>query len=1542
MLSAREVIDDIRRTEFGIGESDAIPAIRNLRAKLHRALQQLSEDIYADGIHFVLELVQNAEDNEYGAATPELRFVLSDSYLQVLNNETGFGEASARAVCDVSRSTKTKAKGHIGEKGIGFKSVFRITAEPRIFSNGYQFRLPKHDPGTGLGYVVPFWVDDVPAQVVPGVTNILLPLNADATDELAKVADIRPSLLLFLKQLRSVTVEDRVRGRETQISRSGDDRRLELRSAAGVESWTLVRRTLPVRADIREEKRKDVTHTELAVALPRTAEGDADGTRFHPVHAYLPIDDYGLRFAFHADFVLATGREGITTYRPWNVWLRDSLPELFLAAVEVCKKDERLRTSFLAYVPRPDDDVDGFFVDTAEAIRDGLRKTPCVLTESGGWALPSEVLIADDAVHALLSSADALELLGKEFVARTFRADAALLIELGAAAFTLDDLVACLRSEDWVAKHSDDWFARLFAHLGAQDLDEHMEELRELQFVPLESGGLTSLAAARGGVFFPPSRHRKYGFESGLLVVRRGVLGSAEKGQTVAVTEFLRQLGVKQASPLELIREHMIPLFADEDWRTTRDDDFRHGCVEYVKDHWEECRKSPALASKLRATLWVRIEGSGNVYARPGWMYLPPAYGNTHPLKAILRDIDDIHFVDPVYLERAIESLKQRKARAKRGKVSRGDRKRVKDEWRSFFVDLGVETGIRVKAAPNDQKPNEADSPDLAKVMKTKEADRIALALSVVDAEWDRYARLTTTKWLITQGRGRVFDAGSVRTAFGSLLTDSAWIPVAGGGLAKPGEVFCDTPGTRELLGDRVSYLAAPLTTAAFLDALGIHRGPTLAAVLGRLRHLVRAGVRERAGFEPLYTFLQDHYHEDSAAVDAAFWKEALILVPEKAPRVVSADQAFWKDVSALFGDERGYLEPVYHQLKKFFRAQLEVREVPTLEDYGDRLVELAEGGSLDAASEPTVWAIYREFDRRMRERSERDAVLGADWWDDFIDRPVFLGEDGGFVEYGEVVANDSEELAAPFRGRPGVTFFKAAADRLPQVRHFLRGAGVRFLSQAVKHGAVVPPASEFNATLTDQLRLLTPFLLRYLHHRESDLYDRFKASGKLGRLEALRAQTCTQPRARLTLGAATVEIDRPAVVADDTLYVRADALEDADSVAIALATWLGNPKGLEDFLVSLLEKRDTERIRRFLCRKGIPELPGEETEAIGEALRSAEFGTSTTSAEAQPPGTQIAVGAAVGVAIPAGASSSPAPFPSPPARPPQSGPGEVVPSSNGASVSSPPLVPGRTSPTAARAAEGRDPARVDRGGTPGPQRTSPPPPRPPAAPAARPSPPPVPSAPAAPAPAWQQCRPGEALVSWGTFEPVPRPARPIPAPPVAGPPPSGGQPGGGLVADHTPAPDSETDDPPDVRCEVGRWGEAYTLACLRAELCAKHPGAVAEETTRGFRLRSGGNTLAEVVWLNCEGERGVGYDIEVTEGVSRLFVEVKSTRDDAKAVFDLSDAQWELARAQGPAYRITRVYNAGRSDARAVNIADPHRAWQAGELMVRSLRIML
>ena len=73
--------------------------------------------------------------------------------------QVGFTESNIRALCDVGRTTKKHTVGYIGQKGIGFKSVFKITDAPQIHSRGFHvaFDLLQH---SALGYVLPTWVQD--------------------------------------------------------------------------------------------------------------------------------------------------------------------------------------------------------------------------------------------------------------------------------------------------------------------------------------------------------------------------------------------------------------------------------------------------------------------------------------------------------------------------------------------------------------------------------------------------------------------------------------------------------------------------------------------------------------------------------------------------------------------------------------------------------------------------------------------------------------------------------------------------------------------------------------------------------------------------------------------------------------------------------------------------------------------------------------------------------------------------------------------------------------------------------------------------------------------------------------------------------------------------------------------------------------------------------------------------------------------------------------------------------------------------------------
>lgn len=131
-------------------------------------------------------------------------------------------------------------------------------------------------------------------------------------------------------------------------------------------------------------------------------------------------------------------------------------------------------------------------------------------------------------------------------------------------------------------------------------------------------------------------------------------------------------------------------------------------------------------------------------------------------------------------------------------------------------------------------------------------------------------------------------------------------------------------------------------------------------------------------------------------------------------------------------------------------------------------------------------------------------------------------------------------------------------------------------------------------------------------------------------------------------------------------------------------------------------------------------------------------------------------------------------------------------------------------------------------------------------------------------------------------------------------------------------------------------------MKCLRDELLKKYPGATSEAKGEGWQIILKGQVVAEVTWMNSGEDQGAGHDIEVREGPACWYVEVKSTAGEARCSFEMTTAQWRLAGQAGPAYRIARVFKAGKADARVAYFTDPVKAWLEGRLAVRVLRVVL
>jgi len=173
------------------------------------------DNLYSKETRFLYELIQNAEDNSYFTATadgeePFLAFKLYPDRIIIDSNEDGFSKSNIRAICSVGNSTKKHSAGYIGEKGIGFKSVFKIAQKVHIQSGPFSFAFShtREDDDDGLGMITPYYKDA--AELPMGVRTRMTLTLLDSTkfeERASEFRDVPDTFLMFLSRLQRLSIE---------------------------------------------------------------------------------------------------------------------------------------------------------------------------------------------------------------------------------------------------------------------------------------------------------------------------------------------------------------------------------------------------------------------------------------------------------------------------------------------------------------------------------------------------------------------------------------------------------------------------------------------------------------------------------------------------------------------------------------------------------------------------------------------------------------------------------------------------------------------------------------------------------------------------------------------------------------------------------------------------------------------------------------------------------------------------------------------------------------------------------------------------------------------------------------------------------------------------------------------------------------------------------------------------------------------------------------------------------------------------------------
>jgi hypothetical protein len=1178
--SQKDFIERVRRT-FLVG--DDVPehlheGALNLQTQLNNALRLLSEDLYSKKSHFVLELVQNADDNAYAkGVVPELTLDVSTKRLVLTNNELGFTKENIGAICKVGASSKAKDKQHhIGEKGIGFKSVFSVSDAPEIHSNGYHFCFDRTDPRNLLGYVIPTWCD-VPLEARAGSTTIILPASPDYEFDASTLADLDARVLLFLNKLRQLTLTQD--GSTCSYKRSDHKGISHLMTAVtgtdgtvseGHQRYVRVMKTFDMTGAFADEKRPDVGTSSVVLAFPVESSGEARLEPASYVFAYLPIHQMGFKFPLHADFILNSGREAVLNDRAWNKGLRNSIATTFVAAVEQFKKNEALGLSYLNFLPDAAEVSDAFFGTVRQQIVEGLSAVASLPSASGEWRRPSELRIAGAGFTALFPSPLALELFGFDYVDDRVQGSPKLLEELGVTDAGYGLVLDVFRThQEWLVKQPLEWRASLYAYIAGNIPSFLNAGLLAAPCLPTADGKYVAPDSAH--VFFPLGGGKKYGFEHELVIVD-GELYSAALEQSSDVKELFEDLEVLPDDPYDMVVSHILPRHEDDAWKASS---FKAlvGHLGYVKDHLEpyltasEARgQSRALAlQKVQLGLWVWTKGvneTGNwMFRRAATLYLGKEYKPDFCIETLLAgEPGPIAYVSAKYLD-------------KKPKDAEAD----VTAWREFFDRLGVRRSPAVELKNIDWHC----SKELRLLLGADSTATRQQTLECMSRHWQNYSSKLS------------YQLGTKRhdTTFAQELRATEAPLIGRKGTAPLSSTYYQTQELKAILGEAPPYVDAFLD-ASMRDACRITHRLDAPALIKRLKQLKQENGGTVRQVQIIYRELEKLWDTDEALIKDAFEDHGLVQMKGAVRGWFSPSQVSWRSNGKFLDALYPPLPGPFRDFQGFFIDKLGVpRELPLAKRVQalTELTRISEQGE----REDEALAIYKQAEKVLRLNADRYDYRPV-WMDIFEENAVYVDHHGALAEAGDsLFANDAPEYAKLFMEEEELSFLAVPTIEIPRLSHLLRATDIALLSESVEVEVEDSVGGSTNRALTERVQRLVPYIARILYAKQQTYFDDALKEHRFAWLWRMEIIEVPELKLRVSLNDFEATMDADCALQGGDIRYRSKATSLKDRVAAELSKFFIGTAELRDIFVRLLME-DEGDIEEVLRLRSIGPLPAD------------------------------------------------------------------------------------------------------------------------------------------------------------------------------------------------------------------------------------------------------------------------------------------------------------------------------------------------------------
>ncbi|HJI27741.1 MAG TPA: hypothetical protein OIL93_10260 [Oscillospiraceae bacterium] len=357
LIKMREASKELDHYENGdCSDEEYLRRLCNIRKIIKESLGKDGYRSYLDIIlksgtdrsRFIQELLQNADDCLYDQeVTPTFSLSINENTIITEYNETGFTRANIRSITAIGESTKNKLLSNnnksIGEKGVGFKTIFAISSKITIHSGNYHFSLSDKEP------TIPRVINDAGVDSVSG-TKMEIELKGGEAFPTYKEKDIL-ELCLCLRNLKKLTIGKH----NVTINDTDDKRTITIGSRNYVFKCFHHDFTIVDEATLEERmnwSRVISADQQIVFFVP---EFSIEKNYYFPLYCGLPTKHkIRIPIAIDAPFSLTTSREEIETEgSKWNNIIRREIYAGLIDVIDSLKKDERSKVfRFLRFIPR--------------------------------------------------------------------------------------------------------------------------------------------------------------------------------------------------------------------------------------------------------------------------------------------------------------------------------------------------------------------------------------------------------------------------------------------------------------------------------------------------------------------------------------------------------------------------------------------------------------------------------------------------------------------------------------------------------------------------------------------------------------------------------------------------------------------------------------------------------------------------------------------------------------------------------------------------------------------------------------------------------------------------------------------------------------------------------------------------------------------------------------------------------------------------------------------------------------------------------------